>query len=271
MKRYDDLTGIRYGNLIVLEKAESSKTGCARWRCRCELCGSETVVFASHLKSGRTKMCSKCEKKRRVTHGLSHDPIYTVWKAMLRRCETPESEHYRDYGGRGITVCEDWHDLRIFAEWAYSSGFDPTAEIGECTIERMDVNGNYRPDNCFWANMKAQGRNRRNNHLLQTTDGSKTITELSESAGILVTTVSGRLSRGWSVEAALNTPVDRRRGGHSKPVLCMNDGKVYGSLIDAATAYGLSYDKIRRTVDTGKDVNGYKFTTKIEEDGVNGS
>lgn len=208
--------------------------------------------------------------KFETTHGLSRDRIYPVWQAILRRCENPESEHYQDYGGRGITVCEDWHDVRKFAAWAYSSGFDPTARTGECTIERRDVNGNYCPENCFWANMKVQGRNKRNNHLLQMAEGSKAITELSESVGMLETTVSGWLSRGWSIEAALNTPVDRRRGGHSKPVLCVNDGKAYGSLIDAATAYKLSYDKVRRAVDTDKDVDGYRFTMKYKEDSQNG-
>lgn len=208
--------------------------------------------------------------KFETTHGLSRDRIYPVWQAILRRCENPESEHYHDYGGRGITVCEDWHDVRKFAAWAYSSGFGPTARTGECTIERRDVNGNYCPENCFWANMKVQSRNKRNNRLLQTAEGSKTITELSESVGMLESTVSGRLSRGWSIEASVNTPVDRRRGGRSKPVLCVNDGKLYGSIIDAAAAYKLSYDKVRRCVDTGKDVDGYRFTTKYKEDSQNG-
>lgn len=208
--------------------------------------------------------------KFEATHGFSRDRIYPVWRAMLRRCEDPKSEHYRDYGGRGITVCEDWHDVRVFAAWAYSSGFDPMSEMGECTIERRDVNGNYCPENCIWTNMKSQSRNKRNNRLLQTADGSKTITELSENAGMLETTVSGRLSRGWSVEAALNTPVDRLRGGHRKPVMCLNDGRIYRSLINAAAAYGLSYDKVRRAVDTSKDVDGYRFTTKRKEDSQNG-
>ena len=210
--------------------------------------------------------------KFETTHGLSRDRIYPVWQAMLRRCENPESEHYRDYGGRGITVCEDWHDVRKFALWAYNNGFDPTAKVGECTIERRDVNGNYCPENCFWANMKTQSRNKRNNRLLQTTDRRKTITELSEGAGMLESTVSGRLSRGWSVEAALNTPVDKRRGGRSKPVFCVTDGMMHKSIIDAAVAYGLSYDKIRRAVDTGKEVSGYKFTTtkcaEIDKNGL---
>jgi len=269
-KRYDDLLGMKFSNLLVIKQAESSRTGCARWICRCELCGSETAIFASNLKNGRTKMCKSCSEKRKTTHGLSRDRIYTVWQAILRRCENPKNEHYHDYGGRGIAVCEEWHDLRTFAKWAYSNGFAPSAKRGECTIERRDVNGNYCPENCFWANMKTQGRNKRNNRLLQTSEGDKTITELSENAGILATTVSGRIKRGWSIEAALNIPVDKRRGGHRKPVLCVNDGKLYGSLIDAATAYELSYDKVRRAVDTDKDVDGYIFATNYEEGCQNG-
>lgn len=204
--------------------------------------------------------------KFETKHGLSRDRIYPVWQAMIRRCENPENEHYKDYGGRGIKICDDWHDVGKFATWAYSNGFDPKAKTGECTIERRDVNGNYCPDNCFWANMKTQSRNKKNNRLMKINEDSKTLVEVSENVGILATTISGRLRRGWSVDKAISTPVDKRVGGNLKPTICMNDGKTYCSLIDAATAYGLSYDKVRRAIDTGKDVDGYIFLTK--KDGV---
>lgn len=260
--RFDDLTGMVFDNLEVIGKAEKSKTGLMRWRCKCTLCGSEIIAFASGLKRGRSKMCVECSHKRRGTHGLSRDRIYPVWQAIIRRCENPNNEHYHDYGGRGIAVCEEWHDVRKFAEWAYKNGFNPTAKRGECTIERRDVNGNYCPDNCFWADMKTQGRNKRNNHFLQTDTRSKTLTDISEEVGLLATTIAGRLNRGWSIDDALNTPADKRRGGHRKPVLCVNDGKSYESLVDAAMAYKLSYDKVRKAVNTGESIDGYTFVTE---------
>ena len=98
-----------------------------------------------------------------------------------------------------------------------------------------------------------------------TIDGeSRPITELAENAGLIETTVSKRISLGWSVEDALKTPVDRRRGGHRKPVVCLDDGSVYRSLADAAAKYGISYDKLRRAVDTDKEIGGHKFFTAKE-------
>ena len=209
-------------------------------------------------------MCVKCAKKRRGTHGLSRDRIYPVWQAIIRRCENPESEHFKDYGGRRISVCEEWHDVSAFAKWAYENGFNPKAKTGSYTIERRDVNGDYCPENCYWADMRVQSRNKRSNRLLTIDGESRPITELAENAGLIETTVSRRISLGWCVEDALKTPVDRRRGGHRKPIVCMDDGIVYRSLADAAAKYGISYDKLRRAVDTDKEIGGHKFCTAKE-------
>lgn len=256
-----DLTGMEFGDLKVVERAENSPGGMTRWKCVCGKCGNERIVFATRLKGGTATMCNECRRKKMVTHGLSYDRIYPVWQAIIRRCENPNSEHFDDYGGRGITICKEWHDVEVFAEWAYKNGFDPNAKSGECTIERRDVNGNYCPDNCFWTNMKEQGRNKRNNYNILYQGKMYTLVELSEKYKIQATTLKGRLKRGWDIESALKTPVDKRTRGNKKSVKCLNDSLVFESLQEASSHYGISYDKLRRNINTQNEVDGYKFVT----------
>lgn len=168
-KAIDDLTGRRFGRLVVLNREANNKHGRTTWRCKCD-CGAETIVCRCELISGDTKSCgcywrerialyNKTEKK---THGLYGTRIYVVWKDMVYRCEKPYISGYQDYGGRGIKVCEEWHDVAVFADWAYKNGYSDTEEKGECTIERKDVNGDYEPSNCYFTNMFEQNCNRRN-------------------------------------------------------------------------------------------------------------
>ena len=163
-----DLTGQKINMLFVLKRIGSNKHQQSLYKCVCD-CGSVKTISASDLKSGRVISCG-CHAKsfldelheNNKIHGLSGSRIYNVWNSMIQRCYNPKTKAYKHYGGRGITVCEEWHDAEKFSKWAYENGYDENARQWDCTIDRIDVNGNYCPENCRWVDMKTQNQNKRN-------------------------------------------------------------------------------------------------------------
>lgn len=155
-----DRTGVRYGRLVALRQVEGTK-----WLCRCD-CGNEIVVDGRNLTMGGTQSCG-CLKLERTsechrTHGKSKERLYKVWKGMRRRCYGVNEPAYANYGGRGISICDEWrNDYTKFREWALENGYDPDAQYGKCTIDRIDVNGNYEPSNCRFITLGEQARNTR--------------------------------------------------------------------------------------------------------------
>lgn len=164
MSAFKDLTGQRFGRLFVIEREGSDNQKRVTWRCRCA-CGRETVVASSYLLSGNTKSCGclrnevliKCSTK----HGKRHTRLYDVWRNMKGRCYNPKNRKYDRYGGRGITICDEWkNDFQTFYEWAMANGYDENALFGECTLDRIDNQKGYSPDNCRWVGIKTQNNNR---------------------------------------------------------------------------------------------------------------
>ena len=166
MGNFIDMTGQRFGRLVVKERAVNRGEQ-TYWICICD-CGNTKVARASDLRRGHTKSCGCLHKEvvagtlhhkiNTTTHGKSNTRLYRIWSCMKTRCYNEKWINYKNYGGRGIAICDDWrNDFQAFYTWALSHGYSDTL-----TIDRIDVNGNYEPTNCRWITLKEQQSNRTN-------------------------------------------------------------------------------------------------------------
>lgn len=142
-------------------------------------------------------------------HGgwIQNRHLYNVWSCMRSRCHNKNHPQYKDYGGRGISVCNEWNDFRVFREWALSNGYVDRNNRDDCSIDRIDVNGNYDPSNCRWTNRKVQMNNRRANVFLTYKGETKTLSQWADALGICYSTFMSRYDRGLSIERIVTTPV----------------------------------------------------------------
>ena len=169
MSAKQDLTGQKFGRLSVVADTGKRRHSYVVWLCRCD-CGNVTEVISDSLKRGNTKSCGclhdelAAERIKGVKtvpkHGLSHHRLFGIWSGMKTRCYNPNNKDFKDYGGRGITICAEWlADFQRFYDWAMKNGYQDSL-----TIDRKDVNGNYEPSNCKWATRAEQSRNQRRTH-----------------------------------------------------------------------------------------------------------
>jgi hypothetical protein len=198
-----DMTGHRYGRLQVIEMCGHNKHNQRLWRCVCD-CGNTTEVLGFLLRQKQTQSCG-CLAKDSIasvnySHGMAHTAIFRVHCSMMDRCYLGTSHAYKNYGARGITVCERWHRFENFY-----------ADMGDrpkgMSLERVDNNGPYSPDNVRWASYKDQANNKRNNVILEFEGKRQTMQQWCDELGLKIGTVWARLNRGWSVDRALTEEV----------------------------------------------------------------
>jgi hypothetical protein len=201
--QFVDITGQRYGMLVAIYPTNKrTKNGGYIWVFKCD-CGKVKDIPSNSVRSGLVKSCG-CKNR---THGESSSRLFTIWVDMKQRCENPNVPHYRLYGGKGITVCDDWHDFIQFQKWSYKNGYSDSL-----TIDRIDNKKGYTPENCRWVTNKRQQRNRTNNHLITYKGETHCISEWSEILKISRVAISLRLSRyGFTVEDAFTKPVRKAR------------------------------------------------------------
>jgi hypothetical protein len=210
MSKLIDLTGQKYGRLTVVCRNGSNESKRALWLCKCE-CGNEITVIGDLLRNGHVQSCGCLRPDVITKHGCAKhnqvDRLYRVWKQIRNRCNNPNVKGYKYYGGRGIQICDEWNDYENFRKWAIANGYDEKAKWGDCTIDRIDSNGNYKPDNCRWVDMKTQSNNKSTNHYITYNNETHTLAEWERLTGISRSVITCRIKRGWSVEKTFTTPV----------------------------------------------------------------
>lgn len=210
--------GTRFGSLVVIGVGEdyiqpSNNSHHSTSICLCD-CGNTKTITNSDLKKGHCLSCGCMKKeyirKANIKHGEKGTRLYNIWQSMKQRCLLPTNANYKYYGQRGICVCSEWLDYINFAQWARNNGYQD-----DLTIERIDVDGNYCPENCKWATIQEQNNNKTTTHNISYNGETHTLKQWSKILNISYSTLERRLHiLGWSVEDALTKPVDTSKRNH---------------------------------------------------------
>ena len=210
MGSFVDLTWKRFGRLFVTSRAADyvsphgqHKT---RWNCLCD-CGRTTVVTSGVLKRGEARSCGCLHQELRhsltKTHGETGSRLHHIWCGMRQRCSNKKHHAYNDYGGRGIQVCKEWESFPAFRDWAIHSGYADTL-----SIDRIDNDSGYSPENCRWVSQKTQSNNQRSNVLITFNGKTQTRAQWAEELGLSASVIRDRMERyGWDTQRALTTPI----------------------------------------------------------------
>lgn len=200
--------GQRFGRLTAIKKVGRNTKG-SIWLCQCD-CGNETRVNAYNL--GRVTnscgcICRERAREAHTTHGKTYTRLFNIWTGMRQRCRDSALPEYPRYGGRGIEVCDEWkNSFEAFEKWANENGYD-----NSLTLDRIDADGNYEPNNCRWITMFEQQSNKRNNIKLSYNGETHTVKEWSRMLNVSYKALIQRVHMGWSVERTLTTPVRIRK------------------------------------------------------------
>ena len=217
MRKIDNIVGKKYAFLTVIAEPHFKETITPSRKghrpyvyCKCD-CGETKEVDAYHILSGKVISCG-CKWGGHVTHGLTNHRLYNVWEGIKARCNNPNYNQYKDYGGRGIKICDEWaNDASVFIKWGIANGWRKGL-----TIERVDNDGNYEPSNCKWVTWIEQGKNRRNTRKLTYMGRTLRIEEWAKELGFCHGTINDRIyNRKWSVDRALSVPPVKGRNQYT--------------------------------------------------------
>lgn len=194
-----------------------------KWDCQCD-CGKivSRTTYSLTNKKLKNPSCGcnrvKCAKENFTKHGGSKDRLYRVWASIKDRCTRENNKYYYIYGARGVSICKEWeNDYSSFKEWSYANGYNENAEYMQCTIDRIDVNGDYCPENCRWVNLNIQSNNKRNNIIIEYNSETHTLTEWSRILNIKLGVLRKRLfGLNWSIEEAFTIPVSKKKIRYNK-------------------------------------------------------
>ena len=211
--------GNRYGYIEILERTKKKKRNYAVYKCKCHKCGKIVEKTLEHLstrkKNGFNNMTCGCydrHKNNFYKNGLSNTKLRYTYENMKARCYNKKCNGYKHYGGRGIEVCKEWlEDFENFYNWAINNGYKDGL-----TIERINVDGNYEPNNCKWADFHEQMNNRSNTIKLEYNGITKSLTDWAREYNIEIVTLRTRINRGWPIERALNEKTHLNYKGKEK-------------------------------------------------------
>lgn len=196
-----DHCGERFGKLVAVKRMPI-KCGKTKYLCVCD-CGNEVIISGSNLVSGHSSSCGCLIEK----HGKAKkERLYNIWVGMKQRCRDPKSSDYPHYGGKGISVCDEWIDnYAAFRKWALANGYSD-----DLSIDRIESDGNYEPSNCRWATSIIQNNNLTSNRIIAFRGEEKTLSEWAREYNLPYEIVNQRFQRGWDVERIFTTPIKRR-------------------------------------------------------------
>lgn len=221
-EKHQELIGQKFNRLTILDIWKSEENGYYKCRCRCE-CGNIRENRLTYVKRGVIKSCGCSKYKYRalpsknncVFDGRSAHPLHKIWNAMFDRCENPNNPMFPIYGGRGITVCKEWGDFQKFVKWSNSIGGKPDGY----SLDRIDPNWNYCPENCRWASAETQQNNKRTNRYLTYNGETLSLSQWSRKLGISRWAIQYRFMQGWSAEDILEIPLNHRKDEYRRKIL----------------------------------------------------